>query len=87
MMKVVSKKIEMIAYFKKDERINPIKFRIEEDNKCQVIKIGKIISIDLEKLCGNKMWVFTCSAVIDGMEKVFELKYDVEKCSWLLYKI
>ena len=49
-MKVVSKKIEMIAYLKKDGRINPMKFRIEEDNKYQVIKIGKIISTDLEKL-------------------------------------
>lgn len=86
-MKVVSKKIEMIAYFKKDGKINPIKFRIEEDNKYQVIKIGKIISTDLEKLCSNKMWVFICSAVIGEVEKVFELKYDVDGCSWLLYKI
>jgi len=86
-MKVVSKKIEMIAYFKKDGKINPIRFKIEEDDHCQVIKIAKIISTDLEKLCGNKMWVFTCSAVIDGVEKVFELKYDVERCSWMLYKI
>lgn len=86
-MKVVSKPIEMIAYFKNDGKINPIKFRIEEENKCQVIKIGNIISTDLEKLCGNKMWVFTCSAVINDVEKIFELKYDIEKCSWILFKI
>ncbi|MFW2487882.1 hypothetical protein ACN077_04805 [Clostridium chromiireducens] len=42
-MKVVSKRIEMIAYFRKDGKINPIRFRIEEEIKCQVIKIGKII--------------------------------------------
>jgi hypothetical protein len=86
-MKVVSKKIEMIAYFKKDGKINPLRFKIEEENKCEVIKIGKIISTNMEKLCGNKMWVFTCSSVIGNVEKVFELKYDVEGCSWLLYKI
>ena len=86
-MKVVSKKIDMIACFKKDGNINPIKFRIEEEDKCQVIKIEKIISTDLEKLCGNRMWVFTCSAVVDGVEKVFELKYDLEGCRWILYKI
>ncbi|WP_169896801.1 hypothetical protein [Clostridium chromiireducens] len=40
-MKVVSKRIEMIAYFRKDGKINPIRFRIEEENKCQVIKIIK----------------------------------------------
>ena len=50
---------------------------IEEDDKFQVI-IGKIISMDLEKLCGNGIWVFTCSAVIDGIEKIFQLKYDVK---------
>ena len=86
-MKVVSKKIEMIAYFEKDGKIKPMKFRIEEDDKWQVIKIGKIISTDLEKLCGNRMWVFTCSAVVCGVEKVFELKYDLEGCRWVLYKI
>lgn len=53
-MKVVSKKIEMIAYFKKDGRINPIRFRIDEENKCQVIKIGKIISTDLENYVAIK---------------------------------
>jgi DNA polymerase-4 len=71
----------------KGEKINPIRFKIEEENKCEVVKIEKIISTDMEKLCGNKMWVFTCSSVIGNVEKVFELKYDVEGCSWLLYKI
>lgn len=40
-----------------------------------MIKTGKIISTDLEKLCGNRKWVFTCR---DGFETVFEIKYDVE---------
>lgn len=53
-MKVVAKSIEMIAYFKSDGMINPIKFRIQEDNSYKVIKINKIISTDIEKLCGNK---------------------------------
>lgn len=86
-MKVVARKIEMIAYFKDDGAIKPIRFRIEEENKCEVIKINKIIKTDIEKFCGNKMYVFTCSAVIKDIEKVFEIKYDVEKCTWILYKI
>lgn len=86
-MKVVSKNIEMIAYFKNNGVINPIRFRIEEDSKCEVIRINKVIRTDIEKLCGNKMYVFTCSAVINNMDKIFELKYDIEKCNWILYKI
>ncbi|MDF2884247.1 MAG: hypothetical protein K0R54_4814 [Clostridiaceae bacterium] len=86
-MKVVSKEIEMIAYFKSGGKIAPIKFRIEEDNKWKVIKVDRIISMDLEKLCGNKLLVYTCSAVIEGTERIFEIKYDIEKCKWILYKI
>ncbi len=86
-MKVVAKNIEMIAYFKSDGMISPIRFRLEEDNKREVIRINKIISTDTEKLCGNKMMVFTCSAFINNTEKIFELKYDVGKCRWMLFKI
>ncbi len=69
-MKVVAKNIEMIAYFKSDGMISPIRFRLEEDNKREVIRINKIISTDTEKLCGNKMMVFTCSAFINNTEKI-----------------
>ncbi|AWK52192.1 hypothetical protein DIC82_14815 [Clostridium beijerinckii] len=86
-MKVVSKEIEMIAYFKKDGQVNPIRFKIDEEDKCKVIKIEKIITKNLEKMCGNEMWFFTCSAVIGDVEKVFEIKYDIEKCRWILFKI
>ena len=86
-MKVVSKNIEMIAYFKEDGSIEPIRFRIEEENKHLVIKIEKIIKVDLEKFCGNNMMVFTCSSIVNNLEKIFEIKYDIEKCKWILFKI
>ncbi|EKQ52691.1 hypothetical protein [Clostridium sp. Maddingley MBC34-26] len=86
-MKVVAKKVEMIAHFKEDGKIKPLRFKIEEENKCEVIRIQKIISIDLEKLCGNKMLIYTCTAIINNQEKIFELKYDLEGCKWILFKI
>lgn len=86
-MKVVAKPIEVIAYFQNDGKINPIKLRIEEGNKLEVIKIQKITNAELEKLCGNKMWVFTCIALIRNEEKIFEIKYDIEKSKWILWKI
>lgn len=86
-MKVVAKKIEMIAYFKEDGAINPIRFRVEEDDKCEVIRIKKVMKTDMEKFCGNRMYVFTCCACINNTERIFEIKYDVEKCSWILFKI
>lgn len=86
-MKVVAKKIEMIAYFDEDGKIKPIKFRLKEDDSYNVVIINKIISVEMEKLCGNKMWVYTCSAVINKVEKIFEIKLDIEKTTWILFKI
>ena len=85
-MKIVSKNIEMIAYFKTDGSLRPIRFRIEEE-QCEVIKITMILRVEMENLCGNKMMVYTCSSCIDGMEKIFEIKYDVSRMKWILFKI
>lgn len=86
-MKVVSKQVEMIAYFKENGIINPIRFRIQEEDKYEVIKIDKIVKTDLQKLCGNKMWIYTCTGVVSNVEKIFEIIYDIEKCKWILFKI
>lgn len=85
-MRIIAKKIEMIAYFKEDGSIIPIKFKIEEYGS-KVIKINKIVSTTTERFCGNKMLVFTCISIINSLEKILEIKYDVEKCNWILYKI
>lgn len=85
-MKVVAKPIQMIAWFNEDGTINPIKFKInEEENK--VIKIDKILKREQEKLAGNIMEKFTCSSCINGIEKIFELKYDIKNYKWILFKI
>jgi len=41
----------------------------------------------MEKLCGNKMCLYTCFSVVNNKEKIFEIKYDIEKYIWMLYKI
>ena len=84
-MKVVLKNIEMICYFDTNGTIRPL--RLEEDSTQQVVKISKIIKSEMQKLCGNEMIVYTCSAVINNTEKIFEIKYDIEKRKWMLFKI
>ena len=82
-MKIISKKIEVVAYFDIDGSIKPIKFRLEEDDTYKVIKIEKVISTQLE----DKMLVFNCSTSLGEREKIFEIKYDAEKFTWVLWKI
>lgn len=86
-MKVIAQYIEMIAHFKEDGSIIPIKFRIYEDAELKVVKIDKIQECKIEKLCGNKMLVYTCCGIVNGINKMFEIKYDIEQTKWMLFKI
>ena len=83
-MKVVAKPIQMIAWFNKDGSINPIK--LEEDGD-KVIKVDRVLKAEQERLSGCIMEKFTCSSCINGVEKIFELKYDSKSYKWILFKI
>jgi hypothetical protein len=86
-MKVVSKEIEAVVWFSK-EGIFPIKFRYEgEDGNYITIKVDKVISRFDEKYCGNKALVFECQSIIGEEMKLYQLKYFVMECKWLLWKI
>lgn len=85
-MKVVAKPIQMIAWFNKDGSINPIRFKLEEDGD-KVIKVDRVLKAEQERLAGCIMEKFTCSSVINGVEKIFELKYDSKSYKWILFKI
>lgn len=87
-LKVLAKKIEVIAWFKAGGAIRPIRFRIQnEDKTYQTIRVDKILSVDKEKLAGNFMYLYRCQSVIDGVEKYFELKYELDSCEWMLFKM
>jgi len=87
-LKIVAKPIEVISLTDIKGNITPLRMRIEqEDESVQVIKIDKIIDRTHEKLTGNNELVFTCRSLIDDTEKVFEIKYEIATCKWVLFKI
>ena len=86
-MKIVSKNLDMICHFNSDG-MNPIKFRYSEDNGSEkVIKVDRVISKNMERLCGNNAWIFDCQSIINGSERLYQLKFIISECKWLLWKI
>jgi hypothetical protein len=86
-MKIVAKDIEVVVWFNK-EGISPIKFRYEgEDSSYITIKVDKIFSRAEEKYCGNLALVFECQSLIGDEMKLYQLKYFIEECKWILWKI
>ena len=87
-MKVLALPIEMISYTDNKGYIKPIRFRMQIDNApMQVIKIDKVIVKDTEKFAGNTMLVYKCQSLIDDVIKLFEIKYELTTCKWILFKI
>ena len=47
----------------------------------------QVIHTAEEKLAGNLMKVFRCQSEVEGVMRVLELKYELQTCKWLLWKI
>ena len=87
-MKILAIPIEMVSYTDNKGSIRPVRFRMQiEDEPMQVIKIDKVIVKAIEKLAGNIMIVFKCQSLIDNVMKLFELRYELATCKWILIKI
>ncbi|HEY5562783.1 MAG TPA: hypothetical protein VIK72_13690 [Clostridiaceae bacterium] len=87
-MKIVAKEIEMVSWTDTKGVITPVRFRIaNEDESVSVIKIDKVITVDKEKLAGNNMLVYKCKSVISAIERLFEIKYEISTCKWILWKL
>jgi hypothetical protein len=87
-MKVLAHPIEMISYTNEKGEIRPLRFRLQiGDEPMKVIKIDKVIFKQLEKFAGNPMILYRCQSMEGEIEKLFEIKYEINTCKWLLYKM
>jgi hypothetical protein len=87
-MKVLAMPVDMVCWFEKTGIPHPIRFKVtKEDESETVIKVGRVITVDKERLAGNHMLVFKCQSVINKTERVFELKYELGTCKWMLWKM
>jgi len=87
-MKVIRKDIDVLCWFDQNGYPNPIRFRMEDESGVNVvIKIDKIISREYEKLAGNRMYVFTCQCIYQELLKIIVIKYEIDCCKWILFKI
>ncbi|PRR79004.1 hypothetical protein [Clostridium vincentii] len=77
-MKVMAKPIEMITWFTEDGAPKPVRFKIKNlDESVTVINVDKVLFKDFEKLAGNKMLLFRCQSIINDIDRIYELKYEI----------
>lgn len=87
-MKIVAKPIQVVAWFNEEGELMPVRFKIkDEDDTENVIRIHRINYCQKEKLAGNLMLVYNCQSIVNGVHRLYELKYEINSCKWMLYKI
>lgn len=87
-MKALAKSIEMISWTEKNGKIHPLKFKLTlENGESYVYKIIKIYTSEIEKHAGNKIYKFTCEIIVNQSIKICELRYELDSCKWILFKI
>ena len=81
----MAREVNMLCWFDTLGNPNPVRFQVaDHEGLNQVIKIDRIKQRQLERLAGNKMIVFTCEAVINGLTREICLKYGVDTCRWVI---
>jgi len=87
-MKILAAPIEAAVWFKLKEKPQPVKFRFEDgDGVIREIKIDRVQQVEEIKTAGVKAFVYRCQSQMNGVEKIYELKYIVNECRWELYKM
>lgn len=87
-MKILAEPIEAAVWFKSKEKPQPVKFRYSDgEGVVRRVNVDKIISVDEVKTAGIRAFVYRCQSEIDGVMKVYELKYLISDCRWELYKM
>ncbi|AFQ46246.1 hypothetical protein [Desulfosporosinus meridiei] len=81
-MKLLAAPIEVLAWFE-NGKPHPLRFKLDEKE----LKIDKVVSVSEEKLAGNRMLIFKCQSEIKGEVQIFEIKYELNTCRWLLWKM
>jgi hypothetical protein len=87
-MKVIAKPIEMLSISDSTGDVKPIKFRMKlEDKSLTTIKVDRIIRRESSKRAGEVAYIYTCESLIQDELKLYELRYTLSSCIWVLYKM
>lgn len=87
-MKLINIPIDVLCIFTKEGQIEPIKMKIFNDNgETTLISINKFYLLPEEKFNGNVMKLFRCESIYNNKEYIFELKYELKTCNWILFKM
>lgn len=79
--------VDVISICSAGGDIRPLRIRLEDDeHQLLRIDIDEVISVKYIQYVGIEAQIFLCRATIQGMRRLFELKYTIRTHSWCLMR-
>lgn len=85
--RAVNLPVQMMSLVDRSGRLTPIGFRFEDEgHRIQNIKVSRVICREKLKLAGIREIRIICSAQFGEMERMLELRYNVDSQQWRIYQ-
>ncbi len=79
--------IQMIVHCDEKGILRPLRFQIRDDqNKTHTVQIGQVIDSRKTINSDGEAIMYFCKANVQGKERLFELKYQINTQQWLLFR-
>lgn len=80
--------IEMICVCGADGAMEPLRFRMENEEKClQTVSVSQVLCSQSIQYAGVDAVQYLCKAVCDEKEHMFELRYTLKTHTWTLFRV
>ena len=86
-MKIINKSIEMIAQTSTNGTIEPLRFRITENEALQVVFIKRVVIAENIRVGNSVARRYLCDIDVNGMMRKCEIVYVLDQMIWYLYKM
>lgn len=79
--------LQVIACCDADGAMQPLRFRFEDAaHMLHTVQVREVVDRRESAYVGIEAFFFLCRAVLDGREKLYELKYTVHSHRWALLR-
>lgn len=79
--------LQVIACCDADGAMQPLRFRFEDAaHMLHTVQVREVVDRRESSYVGIEAFFFLCRAVLDGREKLYELKYTVHSHRWALLR-
>lgn len=84
----MSQQIEMISVCGTDGKLTPLRFRMEDESQClRTVAITQVVCMKVIQYAGIDAIQYLCKAMLDGRERLFELRYTIATHRWSVFRV